>query len=61
MKFELYKDAKGKYRWRLKARNGKVVADSAEAYNRRADALKGIDLCMETCSATPVADLTEEG
>lgn len=35
MKFEIYKDAKGEWRWRLKA-NGRIVADSGEGYKTRA-------------------------
>lgn len=35
---EVYKDARGQYRWRLKAGNGRVVADSGESYSRREDA-----------------------
>jgi hypothetical protein len=31
-KFELYKDAAGKFRFRLKAANGEIIA-SSEAYN----------------------------
>lgn len=58
MKFELYRDKKGLWRWRLKANNGRIIADSAEGYSRRAAALKGVDNCMATCSATPVIDLT---
>lgn len=36
MKAEIYKDEKGLWRWRIKARNGKVVGASSEAYVRRA-------------------------
>ena len=32
-KFHIYEDKKGEYRWRLVARNGRVMADSAEGYN----------------------------
>lgn len=35
MKFIIYQDAKGEWRWRLKSRNGKTVADSGEGYKRR--------------------------
>lgn len=31
-KFEIYQDAAGEYRWRLVAPNGKITADSGEAY-----------------------------
>jgi uncharacterized protein YegP (UPF0339 family) len=33
-----YKDRKGEYRWRAKARNGKIVADSGEGYATHANA-----------------------
>jgi uncharacterized protein YegP (UPF0339 family) len=41
-KLELYKDTAGKFRFRLKASNGQVIA-SGEAYESRASALKGIE------------------
>ena len=31
-KFELYRDAANQWRWRLKAANGRIVADSGEGY-----------------------------
>lgn len=36
-KFEIYIDAQGEYRWRLKAANGEVVAQS-EGYTTRESA-----------------------
>ena len=41
-KFELYKDGAGKFRFRLKATNGQIIA-VGEAYESKAAALKGID------------------
>jgi uncharacterized protein len=41
-KFELCKDSQGKYRFRLKASNGLVIA-VGEAYECRAAAVNGID------------------
>lgn len=32
---ELYRDASGEWRWRLRAKNGKILADSGEGYKRR--------------------------
>jgi hypothetical protein len=32
---EIYKDRKGEWRWRAKAKNGRIVADSAEGYTRK--------------------------
>lgn len=34
--------AKDGYRWRLKTRNGRIVAESGEAYTRRADAVRAL-------------------
>lgn len=34
-RFEVYEDSEGDYRWRLVARNGKIMADSAEGYTSR--------------------------
>ena len=44
MKFLVYRDTRGQYRWRLVASNGRIVADSAEGYVRRVDCLAGIAL-----------------
>lgn len=40
-KFELFKDAKGEYRFRLKAGNGEIILKS-EGYGRKASAANGI-------------------
>ena len=40
MKVEYYRDAKGEWRWRMKARNGRIVADGAEGYKRRIDCVR---------------------
>jgi uncharacterized protein len=34
---EIYRDAAGEYRWRVRASNGQIVADSAEGYVNRGD------------------------
>ena len=41
-KFEIYKDAKGEYRWRLKSANGQNIANGDEGYTSKAGAEKGI-------------------
>jgi uncharacterized protein len=41
-KFELYADKAGKYRFRLKAGNGEIIATS-EAYESKASAKNGIE------------------
>lgn len=40
MKLHIYRAVDG-FRWRLKARNGRVIADSGEAYSNRSKCLDG--------------------
>ena len=42
MKFIIYQDKAKKWRWRLKARNGRIVADSGQGYSRKESMLKTI-------------------
>ena len=41
-KFEIYTDKAGEYRWRLKATNGRQIADSGEGYKTKASLMTGI-------------------
>ena len=59
-KFQIYKDRKGEYRWRLRARNGEIIADSNEGYSRKASCKHGIDLVREQAASAAVEDQTEE-
>lgn len=54
MRFELHKDAGGDWRWRLRATNGEIVADSAEGYRRREDCERGIALVKSSAGADTV-------
>lgn len=40
--------------WRLRAANGEIVADGAEAYTRRAEAVKGAERVKELASAAAI-------
>ena len=53
MHFELYKDSLGHWRWRLKAANGNILADSGEGYVNKTDCLHGISLVKST-KDTPI-------
>lgn len=53
MKFVQYRDSKGEFRWRLKADNGKVIADSGEGYKNEADCNSAVSLVMDTDRKTP--------
>ena len=39
---EIYVDKKFEYRWRLKASNGRIVAESGEGYNKKNDCENGL-------------------
>ena len=41
-RFELYEDKAGQWRWRLRHRNGNVIADGGEGYTRKYNAQKGM-------------------
>ena len=47
--FELYQDRGGKYRWRLRAANGEVVAQG-QSYKTRAAAKKAVDAVRRSAS-----------
>lgn len=54
-KFEVYEDKAGKYRWRLRAGNGEIVA-SGESYETRIAAVRGTETLRRVAStASPVA------
>jgi uncharacterized protein YegP (UPF0339 family) len=53
VRFVIYKDKRGEYRWRLVAANGEPIADSAEGYVRRADCVAGVNL-VRGASGAPV-------
>ena len=57
MRFELYKDHQGEWRWRLRTANGNVVADSAEGYVHRHDCERGIEV-VKGSAAAPTVDMS---
>jgi len=59
MHFEVYKDSYHQFRWRLKASNGKIIADSGEAYTTKENCTAGMVLVMDTTRKTPWHDLAK--
>jgi uncharacterized protein YegP (UPF0339 family) len=55
-KFELYKDAKGEFRWKLVASNGQAVASSGEGYKTKASAMNGIESVKKNAATAPVEE-----
>jgi uncharacterized protein YegP (UPF0339 family) len=56
-KFELYKDAKGEFRWRLVASNGQTIATSGEGYKSKDSAKAGIESVKKNA---PIAEIEEK-
>lgn len=55
-RFELYRDRAEEWRWRLRHRNGEVIADGGEGYTSKQNAVKGIRSVVEN---SPEAEVTE--
>lgn len=53
MKYVMYKDTQGYWRWRFVASNSRIIAVSSEAYNNKADCRSSIDL-VKTSAYAPV-------
>ena len=58
-KFQIYQDRKGEYRWRLRARNGEIIADGNEGYSSKVSCEHGIDLVKQQAASAEVEDQTE--
>ncbi len=58
MTFELYKDAKGEFRWRLKASNGQIVATGGQGYSAKADCKHAIESIMKNAATATIVDDT---
>ena len=56
-KFEVYEDKSGKFRFRLKAGNGEVVA-TGEGYATKSGAIGGTEAVQRAADGAEVVDLT---
>lgn len=54
-KFEVYQDKAGEYRFRLKARNGEIIAVS-EGYKAKASCMNGIESVRKNAPDAPVVE-----
>jgi len=55
-KFELYKDARGEFRWRLVASNGQMIANSGEGYKSKDSAKSGIESVKKNAASAAIED-----
>ncbi len=58
-KFEVYKDKAGKFRFRLKATNGEIIA-VGEDYETKANCLNGVDSVRRNAPDAPIEDHSKE-
>jgi len=58
MKFIIYRDVIKEYRWRLRAANNKILADSGEGYYNKDDLKSAIQLIKRYAPTAPIVDLT---
>ena len=57
-KFEVYKDKSKKFRFRLKAGNGEIIA-SSEAYESKAGCMKGIESVRKNAPKAKLVELED--
>lgn len=56
MKFVIYKDTGGKYRWRLVAGNGQTVASSGEAFESQSNARRAAENVKDNAGSATIED-----
>lgn len=56
MKFKLYQDDAREWRWTLRARNGRVVADGSEGYKRKGACRKAVERLRDAIARAPIVD-----
>lgn len=59
--FEVFRDSRGDWRWRLVAGNGRVIADSGEGYASKFNAKRAINTFVDEIRAMDLsgAQVTE--
>src|SRR5262245_35986753 len=58
LKFEVYKDAGGDFRWRLKSANGQIVA-SGQAYSSKVACMRGIEVIKNGAASAKIEEVKE--
>jgi uncharacterized protein YegP (UPF0339 family) len=56
-RFEIFKDSVGKFRFRLRAQNGEIIAES-QGYESKEGCQKGITSVKENASKAEIKDYT---
>ena len=56
-KFELFKDVKGEFRWRLVASNGQIIASGGEGYKAKESAKAGIESVKKNAPSAEIVEV----
>lgn len=56
MKFVIYADSSGKYRWRLVSGNGQTVGSSGESFDSRANARRAAENVRDSAGSAQVEE-----
>lgn len=56
MKFVIYSDSSGKYRWRLVSGNGQTVASSGEAFDSKSNAHRAAENVKSNAGSATIED-----
>lgn len=59
-KFEVYKDAKGEFRWRLLASNGQSIASGGEGFKSKTSVMDSIESVKKNAPVATIEEKTEE-
>jgi uncharacterized protein YegP (UPF0339 family) len=57
MRFEIYADASGSYRWRLVASNGQTVASSGESFASKANARRAAENVKDNAGKAEIVEV----
>jgi uncharacterized protein YegP (UPF0339 family) len=57
MKFEIYPDAGGKYRWRLIASNGQNIASSGESFDSKSNARRAAENVRDNAGKADIVEV----
>ena len=55
MQFQVYRDRGLEWRWRLKAGNSRILADSGEGYRNKRDCLAAVAL-VKSATQAPIVE-----
>ncbi len=58
LKFEIYRDSRREFRWRLKAGNGRQIAKSDEGYKAKAACRNAVELIISEAGSATIEDLS---